>query len=357
MSPRPLLAPLLAALLLVGLAPPAGFAQAQAQAQAPLADLQIGVDLLLAGDAESAADLLLPLAEAGDADARYLVATDAQIQKTLALEGWRRAQGGAEAAEQQLQAWLGAAADAGHPGALEAMVTRGKDLATRLHYAEKGAEAGLPAAQEWLGAVRFGVYEADAAKPEEAVAWLEIAAGAGRASAAIALGVRYLQGKGLPQDEARGVRWLLRAADMGDPGALLPLARAAVAQPSLVGGPEEALRWLATARENTGESLSAGARNLRDGLERDAVERAEDDARIWWERKRDDPDTPLGRVDAWLARAFESGRSWANWEVAFLASNVDCEAPKLQRLVINNYESSGHFDACMLEALAAYGVR
>jgi TPR repeat protein len=325
--------------------------------QAPVQDLQIAVDVLLAGDAESAAELLLPLAEQGDADARYLLATDAQLGKSLAMEGWRMRQGGPAAADDQLQAWLGTAADAGHPGALEAMVSRGQDLATRMHYAEKGADAGLVAAMEWLGSVRFGVYEEDLAKPEDGVAWLELAARKGRSSAAVNLGARYLEGKGLPADPEAGVRWLIRATDMGDPTALFPLARAAADDPSLVGGREEALRWLLTAQENSGGNLSAPEQRLRDGLEREAEARAEDDARIWWERKRDDRDTPIGRVAGWLENRFEAGREWANWEVAFLASNVDCSAPKLQRLDISNYEASGHFDACMLSALDAYGVR
>ena len=42
---------------------------------------------------------------------------------------WPRATKGAD---RQLRAWLGSSADAGHPGALEAMVSRGQDLATRI---------------------------------------------------------------------------------------------------------------------------------------------------------------------------------------------------------------------------------
>lgn len=351
MTLRRLAAPFLACLLLLA---PAAPMHAQ---RVPIQDLQIAIDVLLAGDAESAAELLLPLAEAGDADARYLLATDAQLHKTLAMEGWRLGQGSAEAARDQVQAWLGGAADAGHPGALEAMVSRGQDLATRMHYAEKGADAGLAAAMEWLGSVRFGVYAEDQAEPEEGVAWLELAARQGRSSAAVNLGVRYLEGRGLPADPERGIRWLVRASDMGDPTALFPLGRAAAEDPGLVGGREEALRWLLTAKENSGGSLAASEQRLRDSLERDAEARATDDARIWWERKRADRETPLGRVDAWLENRFEAGREWANWEVAFLASNVDCPAPKLQRLEISHYEASGHFDACMLSALEAYGVR
>jgi hypothetical protein len=343
---------LLCVCLMLAVAPPLS-----ARAQVPLQDLQIAVDLLLAGDAESAADLLIPLAERGDGDARYLLATDAQLARTLAMQAWILKQGGREAAAQQLQAWLGGAADAGHPGALEAMVSRGQDLATRMHYAEKGADAGLAAAMEWLGSVRFGVYEPDMTRIEEARSWLELAAERGRSSAAVNLGVRYLEGKGLPDDPERGLRWLVRATDMGDPTALFPLARAAAADPSIVGNREEALRWLLTARENSGQDLVAREQVLRDSLDRDAEDRAEDDARIWWERKRDDRSTPLGRVDAWLTTRFDEDREWANWEVAFLASNVDCPAPRLQRLSINNYEASGHFDACMLSALDAYGVR
>ena len=345
-------ASLLCCLLLLS-ASPVG----HASAQVPLRDLQVGVDLLLAGNPESAADILLPLAAQGDADARYLLATDAQLQKSVAMEGWRLAQGSQEAADRQLRAWLGSSADAGHPGALETMVSRGQDLTTRMHYAERGADAGLLAAQEWIGAVRLGTYEGSEARPEEAVAWLRLAAEAGSSSAAIALGVRYLSGNGLPQDRALGVRWLIYASDLGDPTALTPLARAGASDAELVGGPEEALRWLMTAQESVGEGLARSARRLRDRLERDAIRRAEDDARIWWERKRADPSTPLGRVDRWLERAYADERTWANWEVAFLASNVDCAAPRLQRLVINNYDASAHFNACMFEALDAYGVR
>jgi TPR repeat protein len=202
------------------------------------------------------------------------------------------------------------------------------------------------------------VYAADEARVDEAVSWLRLAAEAGRGSSAVNLGVRYLRGNGLEQDRRRGVRWLERGADLGEPSALLPLAQAVGAEPGLVeGGREEALRWVLTAKENAGEGIAGQERRLRDSLEAREEDGAEQGARIWWERKRSDPDTPIGRVNRWLQTRFESGREWANWEVAFLAGNVECPAPRLQRLAIDNYEASGHFDACMLDALAAYGVR
>ncbi|CAH0367727.1 unnamed protein product [Pelagomonas calceolata] len=83
------------------------------------------------------------------------------------------------------------------------------------------AEAGDADAQATLGSFFFnGVPEAGL-EPyfELAARWLSKAAGAHHIQAQALLGVLYLRGNGVPQNERRAAKWLQQAADAGDAAA------------------------------------------------------------------------------------------------------------------------------------------
>ena len=52
----------------------------------------------------------------------------------------------------------------------------------------------------------------------EAVTWFRMAAEQGNAIAQFNLGIKYLNGQGVPQDDAEAVRWFQQAADQGHAG-------------------------------------------------------------------------------------------------------------------------------------------
>lgn len=55
------------------------------------------------------------------------------------------------------------------------------------------------------------------AKPKGAFYWLKSAAEQGHADAMNLLGLCYLQGEGVPRDEAKGTMWLAKSAALGHP--------------------------------------------------------------------------------------------------------------------------------------------
>ena len=85
------------------------------------------------------------------------------------------------------------------------------------------ADQGNATAQYDLGVMYangLGVPEDDA----KAVRWLRLAAGQGYGAAQFTLGLWYDHGLGVPQDDIEAVRWYRLAADQGDAGAQSNLA-------------------------------------------------------------------------------------------------------------------------------------
>jgi len=88
------------------------------------------------------------------------------------------------------------------------------DYATALRLLRPVAEKGNPQAQAYLGFMYIegrGVPQDDA----EAAKWLRLAAEQGYAEAQSNLGVIYIEGRGVPQDDAEAVKWLRLAAEQG----------------------------------------------------------------------------------------------------------------------------------------------
>ena len=77
------------------------------------------------------------------------------------------------------------------------------------------ADQGLPLAQLFLGVMYvngLGVPQDDA----EAARWFRLAADQGHAGAQFNLGFSYDRGEGVPRDDVEAVRWYRLAADQGD---------------------------------------------------------------------------------------------------------------------------------------------
>jgi uncharacterized protein len=129
------------------------------------------------------------------------------------------------------------AADMGQPDAMYELYLaykNGRGVASDRQTADtwltKGAEAGQAWAQSLLGG-RFAEppFDADPLRRQpknmpEAVRWYGLSADQGCARGQYYLGLCYLKGDGLEQDEDRGLDWIRQAADQGNNLALYDLA-------------------------------------------------------------------------------------------------------------------------------------
>ena len=137
-----------------------------------------------AGAYASALETLLPLAEAGDAEAQYHMGT-------LHCDGLAVGRNYQQAAK-----WFSRAAEQGHKGA---QFTLGF---LAYHGAGRGEEDG-----------------AVARDPIAAARWLKPAAERDNAMAQYLLASLYRKGEGVPRDEDTALRWALAAAEQGIVGA------------------------------------------------------------------------------------------------------------------------------------------
>jgi TPR repeat protein len=84
------------------------------------------------------------------------------------------------------------------------------------------AEQGNAVAQNDLG-VRYGNGRGVPEDHAEAARWYRLAAEQGRATAQFLLGNMYDVGEGVPEDDVEAVRWYRRSADQGDANAQMLL--------------------------------------------------------------------------------------------------------------------------------------
>ena len=111
-----------------------------------------------------------------------------------------------------------------------------RDREKSLHWLHKAAAQGNADAQYMIGLLLLG--ERDAADsapqaPAEAISWFERAAGAGNTNAQLQLGTLYLEGKLVPEDPGKAIRWFGAALENGEIMALRPMleAREATTRP------------------------------------------------------------------------------------------------------------------------------
>src|SRR5437660_3725612 len=152
------------------------------------------------GEFDRAWQLLIPLAESGDAEAQYRLGA-------LRYEG-------ANISDDIAYAWLEKAAKQNHPDAL--FYWASYRYPEEPAYIIGAAELGSTAAQYFLGA-SFAAGDSGYPKNEiEAVKWYTMAAKAGDAEAQYNLGTMILYGEGTPKDIVQGKHWLEESARQGN---------------------------------------------------------------------------------------------------------------------------------------------
>lgn len=173
------------------------------------ADFAAGLTAYQRGDEVTAAREWTPLAEAGDAEARF------RLWQLLRGRNYLRA-----------LVWLMKAGEQGHIEALNDLAGvyltgRGlsEDAGKALELYREAAGQGSVEAQKNLGRIylRGEVVKAD---PVEAAMWYRMAAEQGDRAAQASLGDLFAEGRGVPRDEEEAAKWRRRAA--GRSGAVEP---------------------------------------------------------------------------------------------------------------------------------------
>ena len=200
---------------------------------------------------------------------------------------------------------------------------------------QAAAEQGNAKAQTNLG-VRYlngrGVPQDDA----EAVRWFRQAAEQGHAKAQFNLGLMYATGRGVPQDDAEAVRWCRLAADQGDASAQFNLG---VMYRDGEGVPQdeaEAVRWFrlaadqgnALGQSNLGSMYATGR-----GVPQDEAEAAR------WNRLAAEQGDVLGQSN--LGSMYATGRG---------VPQDDAEAVRWSRLAADQGNALGHYNLGVIYA-------
>ena len=103
----------------------------------------------------------------------------------------------------------------------------------------------------------------------QAVRWLQKAADMGDAKAQAALAAHLVTGNGVAVDRAAATKWLRKAADQGNAAAQLSLA--ALLEQSAPSNPAEAYRWYAIAATRLAEADTEARSKANEGRERAAA--------------------------------------------------------------------------------------
>jgi TPR repeat protein len=163
--------------------------------------------------------------------------------------------------------WLGVAAAAKHPGALQTlgiMYERGfavsQDLSRALELYRESASLDYPRAMKCLGTMYSMGWGCE--KDEvEAVTWYKKAAERGDAAAFDCLGWAYLNGLGVPKDPSQGLHWLRKGAAAGDPSSQANLCYAYIRGIGVQTNYPEAKAW---AEKSAAQGYPLGLINLGD---------------------------------------------------------------------------------------------
>jgi TPR repeat protein len=183
------------------------------------ADLYVGRTALERGDYTTAIRELRPLAQAGDAEAQFLLG-----------RVYESAGEGVEDLE-EAAVWFSRAAGLGHLGAqfqlgrlLEEGRGQPRDLDQALDWYRRAAQSGYVKAQTHMGRL---YEEGDLVEqsPEHAIRWYRKAAIGGGAEARYRLARIYGGGLGVPRDPGKAAGWMKKAASRGHVEAQYELAR------------------------------------------------------------------------------------------------------------------------------------
>jgi TPR repeat protein len=183
------------------------------------ADLYVGRAAQERGDHTTAIRELRPLAQAGDAEAQFLLGRVYESE-TPGVED------PVEAA-----VWFGRAAELGHLGAqfrLGRLLEEGRgqppDMEQALDWYRKAAQSGYVKAQTHLGRL-YEEGDGVGQDLEYAIRWYRKAAISGGAEARYRLALIYGAGRGVPQDPGKAAGWMKKAARLGHAEAQYELAR------------------------------------------------------------------------------------------------------------------------------------
>ena len=147
-------------------------------------------------------------------------------------------------------------------------------VAAAVQRLRRAADQGDTEAQLTLGFLYMegeGVPQDEA----EAIRWFRIAANQGDATAQFNLGVMYHNGEGVPQDATEAVRWYRQAAEQGDAGAQNNLGVMYVNGEGVPQNATEAVQWYRRAAEqgNANAQLNLGSMyEYGTGVERDFIQ-------------------------------------------------------------------------------------
>jgi len=169
-------------------------------APAPADEFADGIAAFDRGDFSAAHQLLLPLAEEGDARAAIVVAGDFYV-------GW-----GVPADDVKADEWRLRAESIASPADFSVVISRWHSM----------AGAGDAAAQAMLGAAYYAGFGVPM-DPKEAVKWIRAAANQGHVRGQCALGELYFAGDGVSKDVSEAIKWFSLAAEQGDASAQLRL--------------------------------------------------------------------------------------------------------------------------------------
>lgn len=329
-----------------------------AGAKQPSEELMLGVELYLVGDYEGAAEFLMPLAARGEDDARYLLVWDnANFAETEAYRIWRARIGAVEREHALFRSWMREAADREHLGAINWLFRSSRDLARKKAFAELAVERGAPSAMEWLGAYYLGLFSSDHRDVDRAFALFERALSLGHSDTAVFLGIHYLRGELLPKNPVQALAFLESAARAGNVGALPPLAQLYREGPASDFPPADGLKWLYLDSDKNGGDRHAKAIAIFEAeVGPDAAKAARRAANDWWLGHFDNTATQLGRARAWLRDNYPND-DWEQWQIIFLADNVQCPRPRLRDMVDWRYLDSAIYHLCMERGLASYGLK
>ena len=173
-----------------------------------LSNIEQAQKLANSGNSKQAFEILVPLAEKGDADAQFALA-EIQLRK-----GWRGRY------LQEGVKWLTKASEQGHLKAQlrlgEYYVVDEKNFAEAFRWFRKIAERieeGEGQAAAFHLALMYANAEGVPRDYVEASRWMQLAAEREYPAAQFQLGLAYLEGIGVPKDFAKAVTWLGKAAE------------------------------------------------------------------------------------------------------------------------------------------------
>ncbi len=336
--------------------------------------LDRAVDLYLSEEYEKAVDLLLPLAEAGDPDARFLLADQTRLRHALLRRVVRK--GSTKNARRDLaetiKRWLKEAAESGHYGAMLAYTRRraiGSDTPSEIdetfRWLELAASRGDGTAMARLGLANLGAvprpagYKAD---PDRGISMLEEAWAAGQSKVLYVLPIHralldiYLMDNVSQEQAPLFSRKIFQDVPNGG-FPINDLVRGHIAKLSLETRQAEALKWLYVARQAdpNNSAVAEMALELESKLSADRQRQVREDLaaliskrlKLWHDAQEDREI----RVD-WLRQNHPD--LFADDD--FVSARVDpgfwCPPPKLEQVTIIDWEESAAFESCMRSMVA-----